>query len=132
MDDRATASIFDLFGDVRAKIAALARAEMRVLSAEMQLKVSVSANSFAWIAVGALLLLSAFAFALTALLLLMISLGIEAHVSAAILAVLLACLGLLAALKGRAQLRGGSLLPDLTLARLRRDADVFKGSTRDA
>ena len=133
MDDRATtASIFDLVGDIKDKIAALARAELGVLGAEMQAKASVGVSSAAWIAIGALLLLSAFAFVLMAMFFLMISFGFSALASAASLAFALAALGLLAALKGRAQLRGGSLVPDVTLARLRRDADIFKGSARDA
>jgi uncharacterized membrane protein len=105
---------------------------MRVLSEEMQQKFSDGAVSIVWLAAGAVLLLSAFGFFMLALLFLLISLGIKAYISAAILALLLALAGALMALKGRAQLRGGSLVPDRTFARLRRDTDIFERSRRDA
>jgi Putative Actinobacterial Holin-X, holin superfamily III len=133
MDDKAhQAALSDLIGDVGAKAAALMRAEMRVLTAEMAQKFSMGTASLAWLAAGAFLLMSAFAFALIAVLLLMISFGIEPHVSAAILAVILTCVGLAMVLAGRAHWRQANFLPDRTLARLGRDMTIFKRNARDA
>lgn len=131
MDDL-RAPFSGLIGNVGAKTAALLRAEMDLLSSEMQLKLSACIVSGIWLAVGALFLVAAFVLALTAMVGLLIAFGIKIHVAAAILAVTMAALGALVLLRGLAKIRSANLKPERSLAQLRNDAGIFKRSTGDA
>ena len=127
MDDQsANAPISQLIGDVGAKLVALIRAEVRILTAEMQGKLAANASGAAWLAMSVATMLFAFIFMLLAAFFLLRRGNVDADVAALIIAFALVCLSGLFAVKGRSILRGFDLLPERSLKSLSRDAGLFK------
>ena len=130
--DQSQASISELVGAVAARFVALAQAEMMVFNAEMRLKLVQGVKSGIWLGAALLCLFAGLAMALTALLLWLIRMGAEPATAAAALALVIACIGALALLKGLALLRAVNIVPEHTLAQLQRDATLFKRSGQNA
>ena len=87
MDDQnAKAPISQLIGDVGAKLVALARAEVRILTAEMHGKLATNASGAAWLAMSVITFLFAFIFMLLAAFFLLRRFNVDADVAALIIA----------------------------------------------
>ena len=125
-------SIAQLIGDARRGIADLLRAEMNVFSLEMQTKISAVKAPGVWLVAAVISMFFALALGVLSIFLVMLRMGIRPAVAAAVLFAIFLCLGFFALMRGLALMRHLSVKPDRTMARLREDAEILKGSIRRA
>jgi Putative Actinobacterial Holin-X, holin superfamily III len=119
-----------LFTDLIAEVTQLFQAEIRLVRAEMNEKVSRVANSGALIGAGAVVMLPAVFILLLAIVRWLEVAGLPDQWGLLIVGVVVAALGTLLLMKGINNLKGSALVPQRTIEQVRADFSVAREQVR--
>ena len=119
-----------LFTDLISEVTQLFQAEMRLVRAEMNEKVSRVANSGALIGAGAVVMLPAVFILLLAIVRWLEVAGLPDQWGLLIVGVVVAALGTLLLMKGINNLKGSALVPQRTIEQVRADFSVAREQVR--
>jgi hypothetical protein len=119
-----------LFTDLISEVTQLFQAEIRLVRAEMNEKVSRVANSGALIGAGAVVMLPAVFILLLAIVRWLEVAGLPDQWGLLIVGVVVAALGTLLLMKGINNLKGSALVPQRTIEQVRADFSVAREQVR--
>ena len=119
-----------LFTDLISEVTQLFQAEIRLVRAEMNEKVSRVANSGALIGAGAVVMLPAVFILLLAIVRWLEVAGLPDQWGLLIVGVVVAALGTLLLMKGINNLKGSALVPQRTIEQVRADFSVARAQVR--
>ncbi len=131
MDDRKEdRSLGQLFGDLTRQMTTLVRQEIDLARTEMTSKAGLMTRDAAMAGVGGALVYAGFLGLMAAVALVLVKAGIDAWLSALIVAVVVAAIGGLLVQRGRAGLASADLAPRRTVETIRDDAELVKERMR--
>jgi hypothetical protein len=125
-----TRPLVSLFTDLISEVTQLFQAEIRLVRAEMNEKVSRVANSGALIGAGAIVMLPAVFILLLAIVRWLEVAGLPQQWGLLIVGVVVAALGAVLLMKGLNNLKGSALVPQRTIEQVRADFSVAKEQVR--
>ena len=125
-----TRPLVSLFTDLISEVTQLFQAEIRLVRAEMNEKVSRVANSGALIGAGAVVILPAVFILLLAIVRWLEVAGLPEHWGLLIVGVVVAALGAILLMKGINNLKGSALVPHRTIEQVQADFSVAREHVR--
>jgi hypothetical protein len=125
-----TRPLASLFTDLISEVTQLFQAEIRLVRAEMNEKVSRVANSGALIGAGAVVMLPAVFILLLAIVRWLEVAGLSEQWGLLIVGVVVAALGALLLMKGLNNLKGSALVPQRTIEQVQADFSVAREHVR--